>query len=158
MSYYNFVDRSRAHVVGGYRANAAAEIQTGILVRIAAAKTLTQCTAALHPDGIAEGLRQLVYAPTVLTLDAGEYCNVVSGSVLVRASADFFTGSTLPTFGATIYSAASGLMDVTGTHMIGKCIKTDESYRTPPNSNTDTVLLSLELGGLETVVANPGGG
>jgi hypothetical protein len=85
-------------------------------------------------------------------LDAGEYCNVVSGKVLVRCDSSFFYGSTLPTEGATIYAVNSGLMSTSGgVYKLGKCIKTTENYRTPPNSNTETVLLDLTIGGERAV-------
>jgi hypothetical protein len=38
-----------------------------------------------------------------------------------------------------------------GVYKLGKCIKTTENYRTPPNSNTETVLLDLTIGGERAV-------
>jgi hypothetical protein len=152
MAYFNFADRSRATVVGGFTANAAGEIQTGVLVRINPGGKLTLNAFNQAPDGFAEGLRQLVYAPTDVTLDAGEYCNVVSGKVLVRCDSSFFYGGTLPSQGDTIYAVNDGLMSTSGgVYKIGKCIKAKEYYRTPPNSSTETVLLDLTIGGERAV-------
>jgi len=149
---FSVVNRSRAEVIGGYYANAAGAIETGLLVKASTAKALTLANYTDKPDGFAEGLRQLVYAPTVLTLDAGEYCNIIDGHVLIRCDANFFYGATLPNENDIVYVGNSGLMTTTGgVYKLGKCIKDGEEYRVPPNSSAETVLLDLTLGGLETV-------
>lgn len=153
--YFELVDRSRASILGGFYAANAAQIKTGILVRIGSDRSLTRCAYNQAPDGFAEGLRQLVYAPTVLTLDAGEGANVISGKVLVRVDSSFFYNSTLPSEGDTIYAVNSGLMSTSGgVYKLGKCIKAgeqDDVYRYPPSTTASTVLLDLEVGGINTV-------
>jgi hypothetical protein len=157
MPYFNVVNRERAEVIGGFTATNAAEIKTGLLVK-ATGRALTLAGYTDKPDGFAEGLRVHVYAPTTYLLDAGEYASLLTGRLLIRADSNFFYGGTLPAADDTIYAAPSGLMDsTTGGHYsttkLGKCLKAamGEDYRTPPNSNIDTVLLDLTVGGIQTV-------
>jgi len=129
------------HVSGGERFGKKlysndALIEPGILVNITSGSLCTRSSGSDAPFGYAFGLRYAIYRPTSKYFPVGEAMSVVHGVGKVLASADFFIGGTLPSAGDTIYSAAGGLMDTTGTKKVAYCIRVES--RIDPSGGTGT--------------------
>lgn len=143
--FFQIADTSRALMLGGPAKNAD-ELCEGKLVVVNTDGTLQQATAADKPNGFAFFRRLLVYRPTTKYAAAGEYVSYAAGEVLAMADKGFFVGGTLPANGAKLYSAAGGLMDVTGTNQIGAVIGSADR-RSAPNTTEDFVVIQARFSG-----------
>lgn len=129
------------HVSGGERFGkklyaGSPSLQAGLLVKLMSGSLLVAATASDAPFGFAYGLRYSVYRPTSKLFASGEEMAVVQGVGKVLASSDFFVGGTMPTAGNTIYSAAGGLMDTSGSNKVGYCVRVEQ--RIDPSGGTGT--------------------
>jgi hypothetical protein len=144
------------HISGGERfgkklyAGSPSVLEPGILVKLTSGSLLEVATASDVPFGFAYGLRYSVYRPTTKVFALGEEMAVVKGTGMALASSDFFTSGTLPTAGATLYTAAAGLMTTSGTYKVGYCVRVE--VRIDPSGGTGTnqsvALISFHLPGL----------
>jgi hypothetical protein len=142
------------HVSGGERFGkklyaGSATIEPGILVRLASGSLLGIASASDAPFGFAYGLRYSPYRPTSKFFAAGEELAVVHGVGKVLASPEFFIAGTAPADNSLLYSAAGGLMDVTGTFKVGRVIRTevrvDPSGGTGTNQNVTLIQMNLPV-------------
>jgi len=111
-------------------------IEPGILVNLTSGSLCTKSSGSDAPFGYAFGLRYAIYRPTSKYFGLYEAMAVVHGVGKVLASSDFFIGGTMPASGDTLYSAAGGLMDTTGTNKVGYCIRVEQ--RIDPSGGTGT--------------------
>ena len=129
------------HLSGGQRFGkklyaGSSTIEPGMLVFLTSGSLVSIANAADKPFGFAYGLRYAVYRPTTKLFDKGEAMAVVNGVGMAEASSDFFVGGTMPSPGDTLYSAAAGLMDTTGTNKVGYCVRVEQ--RVDPSGGTGT--------------------
>lgn len=121
------------------------ELRTGLLAKrnvAADGSHLLYATGANdRPDGFAYTNRTLVYSPTQAEAAVGEQLTLVRGHVRFLADSSFFAGGTLPSYGALLYTAASGLMDTTGnaSGFFGRVLGL-ETKRAAPNTTSNIVL------------------
>lgn len=111
-------------------------IEPGILVNLTSGSLCSLSSGSDAPFGFAFGLRYSIYRPTSKYFAANEAMSVVHGVGKVLASSHFFIGGTMPAAGDTIYAAAGGLMDTTGTSHVGYCIRVEQ--RIDPSGGTGT--------------------
>jgi len=145
--FFQVVDPERAQYIGGFTAKDADELCNGLLGVIQTDDTVDLATASDKPNGFVYDNRTLLYRPTDIYAAAGEAVTIVAGHVLALVGSPFFVGNTLPTAGADLYSAASGLMDTSGTNHIGKVLKDSDAVRAIPNTTETVVLISCHFGG-----------
>jgi hypothetical protein len=58
-----------------------------------------------------------------MTFADGEEMVLLKGDFVSYYSAAFFIGTTLPSQDDTLYTAAGGLMDTSGSNKVGKCTR-----------------------------------
>ena len=129
------------HLSGGQRFgkklySGSSTMEPGLLVFLTSGSLCSICNAADKPFGFAYGLRYSVYRPTTKYFDKGEAMAVVNGVGMAEASSDFFIGGTMPSAGDTLYSAAGGLMDTSGTYKVGYVVRVE--VRIDPSGGTGT--------------------
>ncbi len=117
-----------------------ATIEPGLLVvKDVGANTVSLAAASgSAPLGFAYGTRDMVYKPTSNLFATGEQLVVVSGHGMAEVSADFFASGSIPADAAgprTLFAAANGLMDWTGTNKIGRLVS-QKSVTDPTGGNT----------------------
>ncbi|NIQ88595.1 MAG: hypothetical protein GWN93_05765 [Deltaproteobacteria bacterium] len=100
-------------------AAASEDIKPGLLCTVTSGSSVAKAGASDAPVGVAYGARQQVYRPTSKTFADGEELALLKGGFVSYFSSDFF--ATVPTEGATVYSAANGLMDTSGSNSVGRC-------------------------------------
>ena len=129
------------HLSGGQRFgkklySGSSTMEPGLLVFLTSGSLVSICNAADSPFGYAYGLRYSAYRPTSKYFDSGEAMSVVNGVGMAEASSDFFVGGTMPSPGNTLYAAAGGLMDTTGTYKVGYVVRVEQ--RIDPSGGTGT--------------------
>lgn len=104
------------------------------------------------PLGVGWGGRYLNYGPTSKTFSTGEPITAVTGHFFAQVSAEYFSSGSLPTEDvpapqASIYAAASGKLDITGTLKVGRLIDTDEYVLPTGGTGTtqSTVLIEFNF-------------
>ena len=95
------------------------DIKPGLLCLVTSGSMASLAGSSDAPVGIAYGARQQVYRPTSKTFADGEALVLLKGGFVCYYSDDFF--ATNPTPGDTVYSAANGLMDTSGSNSVGRC-------------------------------------
>ena len=89
--------------------------------------------ASGSPIGQLNERRALIYFPQDEFLigadQGGKYTNIVTGYYEALCGPDLFSAGAVPTVGAKLYTAASGLIGVSGTTAIGICIRTETVQR-----------------------------
>ena len=98
---------------------ASEDVKPGLLCTVSTGSMVSKAGASDAPVGVAYGARQQVYRPTSKTFADGEELVLLKGGFSCYYSGDFF--STNPSPGDTLYSAASGLMDTSGSNSVGRC-------------------------------------
>jgi len=98
-------------------------IAPGLLCIVTGGSSVALADATDQPDGVAYGARHQEYRPTSKSFAKDEAMVLLKGDFVCWYSADFFVGETVPTVGDTIYSAADGTMDTSGTYKVGKCTR-----------------------------------
>ena len=146
--FFQIVDWDTVQPYGGLTAKTASELCNGKLAINNYDGTASIATASTKPAGFIVDNRTLLYRPTDIYAAADEPVTLVSGHVRAWAGVDFFVGGTLPSAGAALYAAATGLMDTSGTHHIGFAIDTSD-IRAIPNTTADVVLIDTHFGGRE---------
>lgn len=104
-------------------AAASQDIEPGLLVTVTSGSSASLAGAGDAPAGVAYGARHQAYRPTSKTFADSEELVVLRGDFVCYYSGDFFVDETLPSEGDTIYSAASGTMDTSGSNKVGKCTR-----------------------------------
>lgn len=104
-------------------AAASQDIKPGLLCTVTCGSSVSLAGASDTPQGVAYGARHQPYRPTSKTFADGEELVLLNGDFVCYYSSDFFSGSTLPSAGDTIYTAASGVMATTGSVKVGKCTR-----------------------------------
>lgn len=104
-------------------AAASQDIKPGLLIVITSGSSASLAGADDAPDAVAYGARHQAYRPTSKTFADSEELVGLRGDFVCYYSSDFFVGETLPDEEDTIYSAASGTMDTSGSNKVGKCTR-----------------------------------
>jgi len=118
-----------------------ATIESGLLVvKDVGADTVSLAGASgSAPLGVAYFNRDLVYKPTSNLAAIGEAVTVVNGHFYALVSSDFFSSGSIPADAAgprTIFAAANGLLDWSGTNKVGRLIA--QKTETDPTGGTGT--------------------
>ncbi len=145
---FQIVDDNGAVYDGNDLTTSVATIEPGLLVvKDVGANTVSLAAASgSAPYGAAFGSRDLVYAPTSRLFATGEAVVVVTGVFNALVSADFFTSGSIPADtagGRTLYAAASGKIDWTGTNKIGRLVS--QKAVTDPTGGTGTTNTLAEV-------------
>ncbi len=144
--FFHVVDPANAQYLGGFPAKNDAELCTGKLVLLNSDGSMQAAVAGDKPNGFCFTNRLLTYTPLSYLAAQNEYMTLVTGEVLALVNKDLFVGGTLPAFGDQLFSAADGLMDTTGTNLIGKVIQT-ENIRAVPNTDENVILIQCHFSG-----------
>lgn len=115
-------------------------IEPGLLVQYDTGGSTAALATAASASGFAWGSRYRPYTPTTAVFADGEPITVVYGVGQAIASADFFTGGTLPAVGSDLYAAASGLMDTSGSQKVGYVKNTDNVIEPTGGTGTTTAV------------------
>lgn len=107
----------------GKKTVAGEAIAPGNLVRIGTSGSPVYLATSTTVHGIAFGDRTQTYRPQSRTFAAGETIPFVWGHFEALFSSDYFVGSSLPSAGASIYSAGSGLLATSGTVRVGTVLR-----------------------------------
>lgn len=102
-------------------AAASATLRPGLLCLVTSGSSADKAGASDIPVGVAYGARQQVYRPTSKVFADGEELVLLRGHMNNYYSADFFL--TNPVNEEALYSAAGGLMDTSGSHVVGRCLR-----------------------------------
>lgn len=94
-------------------------IKPGLLLNVTSGSSADKAGASDAPVAVAYGARQQVYRPTSKTFADAEELVLLKGYFVCYYSTDFMI--TNPTAGAVMYSAAGGLMDTSGSNVVGRC-------------------------------------
>jgi len=121
------------------------DIKPGMLCMLTSGSSVTKASASDAPEGVAYGARHQAYRPDSKTFDDGEEMVLLMGDVWCLYSSDFFVGGTLPTADNTLYSAAGGLMDTSGTYKVGRCIKVGTRIEQVAGVGTSQSLALVQL-------------
>ena len=123
------------------------DIKPGLLVTITSGSTVAKAGADDAPWGVAYGARHQVYRPTSKTFADDEELVVLMGDVWAVYSGDFFVGGSVPSLDTTLYSAANGLLDTSGSNKVGRVVAEADRIEEVAGvgSSQDCVLVQLEL-------------
>jgi hypothetical protein len=124
-------------------AAASEDIKPGLLCVVTSGSSVSKAGASDAPTGVAYGARQQVYRPTDKVFDDGEEMALLWGYMVNYYSAEFF--STAPTAGAALYAAANGLMDTSGTKVVGRCTRSFTRTEEVGGVGSSQTLYEVEL-------------
>ena len=137
---FQIVDWAGATFDGNDLTTSVNTIQPGLLVvKNVGADTVSLAAASgSAPLGFAYGNRDMVYKPTSNTFATGEPLVVVNGHGMALVSSDYFASGSIPADAAgprTLFAAANGLMDWTGTNKVGRLVSR-KAVTDPTSGNT----------------------
>jgi hypothetical protein len=108
-------------IKGGKQIQAGEALWPGELVLLATSGSTVTLGSASDVIGFAYGDRSFAYRPTTREFAIGDVVAVVWGQGEALVSADYFTSGSVPSADDVLYAADDGLMDTTGSVVVGRC-------------------------------------
>lgn len=147
LPYFTITNPEQCEWTPGF-AKDADELATGLIGKIGDDGSIDLAGASDRRSdvGIVFTNRTLVYTPTDAYADDDEPVTLVRGAnVKFIASAEFFSGATLPTPNDDLYLAASGKLSTTGSIAVGRVFGPADTIRSVPNTTKSVVRGELSL-------------